>query len=110
MLRHVLSCTGLILMAAIAAGAMRWQSESRASSTEDLLFERGIFVRGHLAEAELNWRKRYLADAPYVNEAVIQVEEAVPCLATYMITGQVPSAQVHRRISMLGPLVRGNVP
>jgi len=39
MLRHVLSCTGLILIAAIAAGAMRWLSESRASSTEDLLFE-----------------------------------------------------------------------
>jgi hypothetical protein len=39
MLRHVLSCTGLILIAAMAAGAMRWLSESRASSTEDLLFE-----------------------------------------------------------------------
>ena len=39
MLRHVLSCAGLILIAAIAAGAMRWLSESRASSTEDLLFE-----------------------------------------------------------------------
>jgi len=39
MLRHVLSCTGLILTAAIAAGAMRWLSQSRASSTEDLLFE-----------------------------------------------------------------------
>jgi hypothetical protein len=39
MLRHFLSCTGLILIAAIGAGAMRWLSESRASSTEDLLFE-----------------------------------------------------------------------
>ncbi len=39
MLRHVLSCTGLILIAAMAAGAMRWLSESRASSTENLLFE-----------------------------------------------------------------------
>jgi hypothetical protein len=39
MLRHVFSCAGLILIAAIAAGAMRWLNESRASSREDLLFE-----------------------------------------------------------------------
>jgi hypothetical protein len=39
MLRHVLSCTGLILIAAIAAFVMRRLSESRASSTENLLFE-----------------------------------------------------------------------
>ena len=39
MLRHVLSCTCLILVVATAAGAMRWLSESRASSMENLLFE-----------------------------------------------------------------------
>jgi hypothetical protein len=39
LLRHVLSCIGLILIAAMAAAAMRWLSESRASSTEELSFE-----------------------------------------------------------------------
>jgi hypothetical protein len=39
MLRHVLSCISLILIAAIAAVAMRWLNESRASSTENLSFE-----------------------------------------------------------------------
>jgi hypothetical protein len=46
MLRHFLSCTGLILIAAIDAGAMRWLSESRASSTENLL-KRNIRQRSH---------------------------------------------------------------
>ncbi len=29
---------------------------------------------------------------PLLNEAGIQVEEAIPCLAMYVITGQAPSA------------------
>ena len=39
MLRHVRSFTGLILVVAIAAIVTRYLNESRASSTDDLLFE-----------------------------------------------------------------------
>ena len=39
MLRHVRSFTGLVLIVAIAASVMRYLNESRASSTDDLLFE-----------------------------------------------------------------------